>query len=524
METLPDESFKKAVERVNCSIDILILSNGPGELATWVKPVVQTLRQQLGDDREQVRISVVLSPCANASGQEATIARRFPEVDRVQEASHFFPFLLWGKTAENWDWRSQGVVLFLGGDQFFPVIVAKRLGYRSVIYAEWEARWHRWIDRFGVMRPEIATRAGSKYADKFTVVGDLMAEVGRWGAGEERRKGGKGEREKEKAEGRGQRAEGEASGARSQESEEDAEMRRRGDAEDSLIQNADSPQPSALSPQSSVLNSIQNLKLKTHNFSSTPHTPHPTPHTLIGILPGSKPMKLSLGVPLLLAIAEQIQRIRPDTRFVIPVAPSLDLLTLAQFGDPEQNPVIRRLGWTTAELVTPEATEPFLKTGNGLRADLWTQSPAYELLAQCTLCLTTVGANTAELGALAVPMIVILPTQQMDVMRAWDGLPGLLANLPGVGSAFATAINWLALRRMGLLAWPNIWAKEEIVPELVGELHPEAVAQLAIDLLNHPEKLEAMRTRLRNVRGKPGAAEKLVQLVREEIEKMKAKS
>ena len=224
----------------------------------------------------------------------------------------------------------------------------------------------------------------------------------------------------------------------------------------------------------------------------------------------------------MLAIAEQIHQARPDTRFVIPVAPALELSALAKFGDPEQNPVIGRLGWATAELVVPNSEQeqlPFLKTGAGLRVELWTQSPAYDLLSECSFCLTTVGANTAELGALAVPMIVLLPTQQMDVMRAWDGLPGLLANLPGVGSAFATAINWLALRRMGLLAWPNIWAKKEIVPELVGELHPKEVAALAIDLLDHPEKLEEMRIKLRQVRGQPGAAEKLVQLVREELEK-----
>jgi lipid-A-disaccharide synthase len=444
---------------VDSSVDILILSNGPGELATWVKPVVQVLRQRLGEDRKQVRVSVVLSPCANASGQEAAIARQFPEVDRVQGAEHFFPFLLWGKTAETWDWRSRGVVLFLGGDQFFPVIIAKRLNYRTVIYAEWEARWHRWVDRFGIMREDIATRANPNHASKFTVVGDLMAEVGRRGV--------------EKA--------GEAEAARN-----------------------------------------SNLKIQNSKVEDFLHTPHPPPHTLIGILPGSKSMKLTLGVPLMLAIAERIHQARPDTRFVIPVAPALELPALAKFGDPEQNPVIGRLGWATAELVVPNLEQeqlPFLKTGAGLRVELWTQSPAYDLLSECSFCLTTVGANTAELGALAVPMIVLLPTQQMDVMRAWDGLPGLLANLPGVGSAFATAINWLALRRMGLLAWPNIWAKKEIVPELVGELHPKEVAALAIDLLDHPEKLEEMRIKLRQVRGQPGAAEKLVQLVREELEK-----
>ena len=54
--------------------DILILSNGPGEVTTWVRPAVKALRQQLGGDPSSVRISVVLSPCPNATGKEAAIA------------------------------------------------------------------------------------------------------------------------------------------------------------------------------------------------------------------------------------------------------------------------------------------------------------------------------------------------------------------------------------------------------------------------------------------------------------------
>ena len=38
-------------------VDILILSNGPGEVTTWVRPVVKALREQLGHDVYQVRIS-----------------------------------------------------------------------------------------------------------------------------------------------------------------------------------------------------------------------------------------------------------------------------------------------------------------------------------------------------------------------------------------------------------------------------------------------------------------------------------
>ncbi|HAG80461.1 MAG TPA: lipid-A-disaccharide synthase, partial [Cyanobacteria bacterium UBA12227] len=87
----------------------------------------------------------------------------------------------------------------------------------------------------------------------------------------------------------------------------------------------------------------------------------------------------------------------------------------------------------------------------------------------------------------------------------------------GVGSSFAKLINWLVLRQKRLFAWPNIWAKAEIVPELVGKLEPQDVAQLVIDYLDDPEKLEEMRSRLRAVRGEPGAAQKLAELVREEL-------
>jgi len=114
-------------------MDVVILANGPGEITTWVKPMVAALRAEV-PNTDELRISVVLSPCPNATGREANIARQYPEVDRVQAAQHFWPFLLRGKTADNWEWRDRGVVLFLGGDQIYPVIIGRHLGYKTVIY------------------------------------------------------------------------------------------------------------------------------------------------------------------------------------------------------------------------------------------------------------------------------------------------------------------------------------------------------------------------------------------------------
>ena len=410
-------------------VDIVILSNGPGEVTTWVRPVVKALRQELGDNPCAVRISVILSPCPNASGREAAIAISYPEVDRVQAPEHFWRFLLWGKTAENWQWHHRGIVVFLGGDQIFPVIIGKKLGYPTVVYAEWEARWHNWIDRFAVMQPKVAEKVSPKYAHKFTVVGDLMLEAQKF---------------------------------------------------------------------EQVL-----------SFQSDSNT------EIIGLLPGSKAAKLSQGVPLTLAIAEYIHRKRPQTKFVIPVAPTLDLQSLASFANPENNPFVKVFGNSPGVLI--ESDNPILETEKGLSVQLYRENPAYELLSQCSICLTTVGANTAELGALAVPMIVLIPTQQLDAMRSWDGLPGLLANLPGLGSTFAKIINWLVLSRKGLLAWPNIWAKQEIVPELVGKLQPVEVGEMVLDFLAHPEKLDKMRNQLRSVRGETLAAQKIAEIVRDEI-------
>jgi lipid A disaccharide synthetase len=410
--------------------DIVILSNGPGEITTWVYPVVKQLRTVFQDT---VRISVILSPCPNSTGKEGEIVASYSDVDRVQNAEHFLPFLLLGKTKNNWDWYEHGLVLFLGGDQFFTLLIGKRLGYKTVVYAEWEARWYRFLDNFAVMNSSIIDSIPEKYRNKFTIVGDLMADV---------------------------------------------------------------------------------------NFAPpSQNSPHPQPLSpgergeMIGLLPGSKAAKLMQGVPLMLAIASWLKQQKPYIEFIIPIAPTINSEILAQYADAHFNPFVNTFGEISANL-SKENQREFLITKEGLKVELIKDFPCNEKLSQCDICLTTVGANTAQLGALLIPMIVLLPTQQLDAMRAWDGLPGILANLPIIGTYFAKLINWLVLRKKRLFAWPNIWAKSEIVPELVGELKAEEVAKMVLNLLENPEKLAEIRNNLRRVRGESGASEKIVNIIK----------
>ncbi len=405
---------------------------------TWVRPVVEALRSQFPHNSAQLRISVVLSPDPHASGQECEVVKGFPEVNRVQGPDSFWPFLLWGKTAQGWEWQTKGVVVFLGGDQFSAVAIGKRLGYKIVTYAEWTPRWLRWIDGCGVTQKRTALQAPAQFRAKVHVVGDLIAET------------------------------------------------------------------QVLKPCLEAVEHLHRLPLGTE---------------LVGLLPGSKSVKLSLLMPLGMAIADYLHQIRPQTQFIIPVAPTLTLAEISRYADPALNPYFAAVQGCQATLVEPAEGLPYLVTANGARVLLWVRTPPYDLLAQCQLCLTTVGANTAELASLAVPMLVLLPTQQLELMRAWDGIPGLFANLPLLGTGFAKLINaWVLKRGLGLKAWPNIWAGKEIVPEWVGHILPKPAGDRITNLLNNPAELEKMRQALKQVRGEPGAAQRLAALVQVVLE------
>jgi lipid A disaccharide synthetase len=409
--------------------DIVILSNAPGEITTWVYPVLCELVKR---EREAVktRISIVLSPCTNASGQEAAIATKYPGVDRVLAPELFWQFLLWGRTPQaDWDWHDCGVVIFLGGDQIFPVAIGRRLGYSTIIYAEWEARWASWIDHFAARNESVHNRIPAQFRYKSQIVGDLMVD-------------------------------------RSQVSDYASEV----------------------------------------SASSS--------RRMIALMPGSKSMKLSQGVPLCLAICDLLRQKMPDVDVAIALAPTITPQYLAKFA--QSNPVVDLVQGATADLVEL-GSGYILRTKAGTEIPINQEFPAYDFLKQCELCITTVGANTAELAALGVPMLVLLPTNQLDAMRSWDGILGILANLPLVGSAIAKIVNKVMLGRLKLLAWPNIWAGEEIVPELVGNLTPSGVTERVFDYLEHPEKLRQMRDRLRTVCGQPGAAAKIADMATQAI-------
>jgi len=406
--------------------DIILVSNGPGELLTWVRPLAHQLHGDLENtpDLSTARLHLVLTPCPHAHGKEAATAAALGVFDQIIEARFFWHLLV--RPQPYGPWRSHGVVVFLGGDQLWAVLLAARLGYRHICYAEWVARWPRWCDRIAAMGPSAYGRIPPRWRPRAQMVGDLMGDIPHRGA---------------------------------------------------------------------------------HHHQST---------TTIALLPGSKPAKLSLGVPFMVATAERLHQQRPDCRFLLPLAPMVHRQDLLHFAGP-QNPLATTFGCSAVGLEAPSAANGCwsLCTANGTRIQVLDQYPAHDQLQGCTMALTTVGANTAELGALGVPMVVLLPTQYPQVMRAWDGPLGFLSQLPLVGRVVALVFTAMVRQHRLGLAWPNLQAGRLIVPECIGPITPEQIAQKVLTLLRHPGRLEAMAMALAQLRGPGGAVKALSAMVME---------
>ena len=78
------------------SVAVVIISNGPGELTTWVKPVIDNLREILNSSESEIYVDLrlVLVPCSNATGREYHVAKNWNEFDLITSASNFWKLLI----------------------------------------------------------------------------------------------------------------------------------------------------------------------------------------------------------------------------------------------------------------------------------------------------------------------------------------------------------------------------------------------------------------------------------------------
>ena len=416
----------------NDSAAVVIVSNGPGELSTWVKPVLDYLVKQnhkcINSNLPKYKLVLTLVPCPHATGQEFSVANDWQIFDLIIPAKRFLKLLF--KPSLFGNWPKKGVVVFLGGDQFWNILLAKRLGYQSITYAEWIARWPRWNLHIAAMNEEVRNKLPKKFKKKCQVIGDLMADIN-----------------------------------------------------------------NNLSP----INEISNGKW-------------------IAILPGSKKAKLSIGIPFFLEVADNISENGDDVNLMIPIAPTTEIKDFLYFQS-DKNPITKYYSSKIKSIKKIENSifDFVLETCKNTKIFILNQNSNHNILSQCKLALTTVGANTAELAAINLPMIVVLPTQHLNAMNAWDGIFGIMGKINLLNRIQTFLIKRYYLKNKKFLAWPNIKANKQIIPERVGIISPKEISDEVIYLLNKNTILLEQKINLLKIRGKKGAIKKLSNLILDTI-------
>ncbi|ABX07998.1 cyanobacteria-specific protein lipid A disaccharide synthetase-like protein [Prochlorococcus marinus str. MIT 9211] len=371
----------------------------------------------------KICIRLVLVPCPNATGNEHKVANQWHYFESISPAKHFWTLLV--NPHKYSYWPKKGLVIFLGGDQFWSVLLSARLRYLHLTYAEWIARWPFWNNRIAAMSEKIKQSLPKHLRKRCTVVGDLMAD---------------------------------------------------------------------LTSQAKDINPLPNKQGE-----------------WVALLPGSKKAKLCVGIPFFLELADELSKLLPSCNFLLPIAPTTNIQELETFSNSRKNPIANNYQSGIKKIISLKNDQSLkvMITKAGTEITLIEEHPAHNALSQCDLALTTVGANTAELGALAVPMIVIIPTQHLNVMQAWDGFLGIIGRLPILKWFIGILISFWRLRKKGYMAWPNISANRLIVPERIGTLYPKDLAQEAFDWLQSPNRLEGQKEDLRSLRGQPGATKRM---------------
>jgi hypothetical protein len=117
--------------------ELIVTVNAPGEVAGWLLPLAQHLKSS----DPTVRIRAVLTPCPFAGGREREILSAHPALDEVVELRPFLFRLLRGRHRPR-----KTLVLHLGGDRVYSLLIAKLLGAPAWVYGT-SRRWSRWYQR-----------------------------------------------------------------------------------------------------------------------------------------------------------------------------------------------------------------------------------------------------------------------------------------------------------------------------------------------------------------------------------------
>lgn len=189
---------------------------------------------------------------------------------------------------------------------------------------------------------------------------------------------------------------------------------------------------------------------------------------LIALLPGSRPGEIKRLLPVMLAAARQFHRTCPGSRFIIPLAPSVN-----------REDILHRL---PAEL-----------------SITLVKAPLNQALCEVSLALVASGTATLETALAEVPMIVLYRVNRLSYE---------------IGRRLIS-VDYISL--------VNLVAGKEIVPELIqDQCRPEIIARKMRSIIGNKETYQGISHELRRIKkilGRAGASDRAAEAVVKLLEK-----
>jgi lipid-A-disaccharide synthase len=243
---------------------------------------------------------------------------------------------------------------------------------------------------------------------------------------------------------------------------------------------------------------------------SVPHVQLNGTASDVVFLPGSRDAYAEFMTPYFARVAEHAYISGMRVNWTVAVSPFMGVNRIVA--------LLEEAGWSSA--IAGEHVQVSSPAGAQMRV----VAGGLERVQTAGLVVTIPGTNTLQLAAMGMPHLVVTPTHEAAERVALDGIAGLLK--PSWWGA--TRIRRFVIdridRRNEFLAIPNIIAGEQIVPEMRGRVEPGEVAVGIRSLLAADDDRRAMSARLKAVAGPPGAGERIVGLVREQIDSHLARS
>lgn len=198
----------------------------------------------------------------------------------------------------------------------------------------------------------------------------------------------------------------------------------------------------------------------------------------IAMMPGSRKWEIDHLVPIYKNIVRTIKKERSDIQFILIVSPFTALKDLEE-KDPDHD----------FDVFAP-----------------------FDSISAADLVITIPGTNTAQIGALAIPMFVIFPLDKPESIPL-EGLAHYITSIPVLGLIIKKAIINVVSKKTKFFALPNIKANHEIVPEIRGNIDINWTAYAIQKLIDDKAGLQKIREDLKFVMKPRNTSDRIVEII-----------